>query len=412
MLKLVKFLKECSLNMEFKIPFSGRSHRFLKNEIKLVSRIMSSTVNLTQGSYQIKFENDFKKFLKNKNSRCFAVSSATSAIEIVSQLCNFNKNDEIIIPSHTYTSSAYPFLKTNAKIKWADIDFKTRVVSLNNIKKKITKKTKAVMVVHLYGYAANVDEIRDFCKLKKILLIEDVAQAIGTKIRNKMTGTFGDFSIFSFHSHKNMTTLGEGGMLVVNNSNYKNNLIKMIRHNGHTSFKYKRKDYWIPAMGNVDAPYLENNLIIPNNFSITEIQCAVGSELLKRIDDINFTKRKRAIYTIDSLKKIKELEFLRVNNQRHNYHLLVCSIKKNKFFNRDDFIRKMSKEYKIQCIVQYYPLHLYDLYKKIMKKTYTLEETEKFFNSMVSFPFSSHLTNSDLKYIINSTKKTINSFKS
>ena len=122
--------------------------------------------------------------------------------------------------------------------------------------------------------------------------------------------------------------------------------------------------------------------------------------------------KKRAIFTIDSLKKIKELEFLRVNNQRHNYHLLVCSIKKNKFFNRDDFIRKMSKEYKIQCIVQYYPLHLYDLYKKIMKKTYTLEETEKFFNSMVSFPFSSHLTNSDLKYIINSTKKTINSFKS
>ena len=134
----------------------------------------------------------------------------------------------------------------------------------------------------------------------------------------------------------------------------------MLRHNGHCSFNFDRKKYWKPAMGNVDLPELNGEYLWPNNFCLGEIECALGSKLLERIDDINNEKRKRAIYFIDSLKNFSELEFHRVDNLRHNYHLLVARLIGK---NRDEIINKMSLM-GIQCAVQYYPLYRYDLYIK------------------------------------------------
>ena len=150
------------------------------------------------GNKITEFENKFEKISLEKNA--FAVNSATSALELTAQLCNFKKNDEVIIPTHTYTSSCcYPFIKNGAKIVWADIDLDTRVVSDEFIMSKLTKNTKAVVVPHLYGYFKDVrDAIGEILNTKNVLLIEDAAQAIGTSIGDDKVGTLGDFSIFSF----------------------------------------------------------------------------------------------------------------------------------------------------------------------------------------------------------------------
>ena len=137
-------------------------------------------------------------------------------------------------------------------------------------------------------------EIMKLAKKYGLLVIEDTAQALGVMIGKKKAGSYGDIGIFSFHSHKNISTLGEGGMLVTNNENFAKILPK-LRHNGHCEFNFPRKHYWIPAMGNVDMPEFDGQILWPNNFCLGEIQCALGSKLLERIDDINKERYKKEL---------------------------------------------------------------------------------------------------------------------
>ena len=388
--------------MNFKIKFSGRGHNYTEKELNIVREAMQKADPLTQGVYRDKFEEKFCEYIGSKYS--FTVSNATNALELTAQLCLFNEGDEIICPSHTFTASLYPFIKKGAKPVWADIDEETRVISLDNIKKKVTNKTKAIIAVHLYGYCINdIKEIADYAKEKNILLIEDVAQALGTEINGKKAGTFGDFGIFSFHSHKNMTTLGEGGMLIVKEKKYAD-IIPLLRHNGHTSFDFERDYYWQPAMGNVDLPELEGNILFPNNYCLGEIECALGIELLERIDNMNNEKRKRAIFFIDSLSENKLLKFHRIESKQHNYHLLVAKVNNNK---RDEFINKMAFEKGIQCVVQYYPLNRYDFYKKLNYNDAGCPNADSFYDNMISFPFQLWMSKEELNYMLKSTKEVI-----
>ncbi len=122
--------------VQFRIPFSGRSHEYIQEEIDVVIEVMRSGETLTQGQYQEEFQDKFKLYCEVEHA--FAVTNATAALEISAQCCQFKNGDEVIIPSHTFTSSAYPFLKHGARIVWADIDESTRVVTADSIRRCIT----------------------------------------------------------------------------------------------------------------------------------------------------------------------------------------------------------------------------------------------------------------------------------
>ncbi|ALV23647.1 aminotransferase, DegT/DnrJ/EryC1/StrS family [Campylobacter iguaniorum] len=388
--------------MEFKINFSGTGHRYTKEEIDTVVEAMQNADPLTQGHYRNEFESAFCKY--NGNKFAFSVCNATAALELAAQLCLFKENDEIIAPAHTFTSSVYPFLKKGAKVVWADIDLDSRVVTLENIKKCITKNTKAIIVVHLYGFIApDIKRISDFARENNILLIEDVAQAMGTQMDGAKAGSFGDFGIFSFHSHKNISTLGEGGMLTVKEKKYAD-IIPMLRHNGHCDFKYAREHYWQPAMGDIDLPNLGGINLMPNNYCLGEVECALGIKLLDRIDEMNKQKRDRAIKFIDELKSYKDLVFHRINDERHNYHLLVAYVKNSK---RDEIMKKLVYDKKIKCVVQYYPLNRYPLYKKLGFGRADCPNTDEFFDNMISFPFQHWMSDEDFNYMIRSIKEVM-----
>ena len=385
-------------NPNYKVAFSGRAHQYNQSEIDVVIDAMTSANPLTQGKYLKLFENKMMQYLGN--SHCFAVSTATAALEMSAQLCQFSDGDEVIVPAHTYTASAYPFFKKGAKIKWADIDIETRVITLDTIKACITERTKAIVVVHLYGYAVEMEPILNFAKDHNLYVIEDCAQAIGSDINGKKVGTFGDFGVFSFHSHKNISTLGEGGMLTTTRSEFAK-IIPMLRHNGHCAFNFERDDYWRPCMGNVEMPYLNNKMLFPNNYCLGEVQCALGVKLLDRLDEINTEKRNRALNIIDSLNKIPQLKFHRVETSRHTYHLLVAECIN---CDRDDLIRTLANDYGIQTIVQYYPLNRYKIYKDMGYGGADCSNTDQFFDNMISFPFHHWLETEQLNYIVSSVK--------
>lgn len=385
---------------QYRIPFSGRAHTYTEDEIQTVIDVMQTAVTLTQGHHQQTFEQKFCEYTGAKHA--FAVNNATAALELSAQLCQFTQGDEVIIPAHTYTASAYPFLKKGAKIVWADIDLKTRVVTAQTIEKCITENTKAIVVVHLYGFCADMPPIMELAKKYNLMVVEDAAQALGSRTNGQMAGTFGDLGVYSFHSHKNITTLGEGGMLVVKNQSTAE-LIPMLRHNGHCGYDFERKHYWLPAMSKVDLPELNGEPVWPNNYCLGEIECALGVKLLNRIDEINEQKRQRAMQFIDAMAEYSQLEFHREETERHNYHLLVARVTNGK---RDAIMTKMA-EASVQCVVQYYPLNRYDLYKKSGFGEASCPNTDLFFDNMVSFPFQHMMSDETFAELTAITKKVI-----
>ena len=274
--------------MDIKVNFSGRAIKYTEDEIAVVVEAMRNAEPLTQGKHLQAFQKAFGEYIGAEH--CFAVMNGVSALELSAQLCNFKPGDEVGIPSHTFTASAYPYAKKGAKLVWADVDPVTHVVNAETIEKCITPKTKAIVVVHLYGYVADMPAIMEVAKRHNVLVIEDAAQSIGADIDGIKSGAWGDMAIFSFHSHKNLTTLGEGGMLVVKDPKLAA-LVPALRHNGHCGYPEPRPNYWTPAMGNVDMPMLDGDMLWPNNYCLGEIECALGVKMLERIDRINAEKR-------------------------------------------------------------------------------------------------------------------------
>jgi perosamine synthetase len=389
-----------------KINWSGRSHNYSKKDINYLVKIIKTADPLTQGKYLKKFEKDFSKYIKKKN--VFAMSSAAAALEIIALLLKLKKGDEIIIPAHTYCASAIPFARQGAKIVWADINFNSRVVEIEDIKKKITKKTKAIMIVHLYGYMCDFENIKKFCKKRNIKIIEDCAQSLGAELRGKKAGTVADFSCFSFHAQKNITTLGEGGMLYVKENNLASK-VPGLRHNGHCGFNFKRKNYWLPAMGNLDLD-IKNKL--PYKFTLSEVQCGAGIIMIKKLDYLNNLRIKRAKKFIKEFASFDELNFnANFKNKRHVYHLLSAYYKPSKKINRNDIINKLHKDYSITSIIQYYPLYKYPLFKKLGFKKANCPNTEIFYKNMISFPFHIWMPENQFNFMIQSLKKTLLHFR-
>lgn len=387
--------------MAFRIPFSSRAHNYTDEEISVAVEAMRTAVPLTQGPYLHAFEKKFRQYVGAEHA--FAVSNATSGLELAAQLCQFEPGDEVIIPAHTFTSSAYPFIKSGARIVWADIDPTTRVVSAQSISPCLNSHTRALVVPHLYGFGADMPSIMLLAREHELVVVEDAAQALGVMINGQMAGTFGNVGVHSFHSHKNITTLGEGGMVTVRDSEWAD-VVPMLRHNGHCAYSYERPDYWIPAMGNVDLPELNGRTLWPINCCLAEVECAVGVKLLERADQMNKEKRERALTVIDSLADYPELVFHREASTRHNYHLLVAQVQNGL---RDVFMRRMANHHGIECVVQYCPLNRYPFYQKLGFSVADLRHTDTFFDNMVSFPFNHVLTDGEIDEIVEASRETL-----
>ena len=230
-----------------------------------VSKSIKSGWISSEGPNVKEFEKKIAKFLDRKFG-C-TVSSGTAALEIAIKSLNLNKNDEVIMPTFTIISNAMAIVKSSARPVLVDIDLNTWNIKIEDIEKKITKKTKCLMIPHIYGLSNDMDKILKIAKKYKLFLIEDAAEVLGLKYKNKKCGTFGDISILSFYANKHITT-GEGGMLLTNN--YKLN--------------EKFKDYRNLCFGSKKNRF--NHHDISWNYRYTNIQATLGLSQLKRINKI------------------------------------------------------------------------------------------------------------------------------
>lgn len=386
----------------FQVPFPAMMIRYTEEEIKIVEEVMRNTETMTQGKYMRQFEGDFCQY--NGVRYAFALDNCTNALYLAAILCRLGPGDEVIIPAYTFCASTIPFAHTGAKIVWADIDPETRVVSPEDISRKVTSGTKAIVVVHLLGMPVDMDPIMKLAKQHGIKVIEDCAQAPGAEYRGRKVGSIGDFGCFSFHGAKQITTLGEGGMLTVK-SDEDARMVPGLRHNGSRAYP-ARSRYWLPAMSNVDLDLVG---VWPHNFCIGETQCALGSQLLKRLDQINVTLIKQAKRLQEELTNCSELSFQKVpQGFKHVYHVVVAKFDGSKIGKtREDLMDLMAFKYKIRVIVQYYPLYRYPLFQKMGLGDANCPNLEAYWDHSFSFPWWCGVPDETIDYMIKAVKGSL-----
>jgi len=391
----------------YKVNFPARMKPYTEDEINAVVNVMRNAEAQTQGVYLKQFEADFAAYTGANHA--FAVDNATNALHLSAILCDLHEGDEVIIPGYTFCATAIPFGNTGATIVWSDIDPETWVADPKDIERKITKRTKAVVVVHLLGMPVDMPAVMKIAEKHHLRVVEDCAQAPGAAINGQSVGTFGDFGCFSFHGAKNMTTLGEGGMLTVK-SDEDAALVPGLRHNGVRPYPADRERYWAPAMSNVD---MDMEGVWPNNFSIGEAQCALGSQQLKTLDRDNDILIKQAMKLRAKLEDVPEISVVKIpSGYRHVFHQFVMHFDGSAFGkNRDDLLDFLSNEAGVRAIVQYYPLYRYPIFQKLGASEHDTPVLEEWWDNSFSFPWWVGMPDETMDYLVDSLQAGIAALK-
>jgi perosamine synthetase len=388
---------------EIKVPWSGRGSAYTEAEIAAVVEAMRNADPQTQGRYQAEFERVFASYLGTPQA--YAMTSCTAALELSALLCRLQPGDEVIVPAHTFAASAIPFARTGAKLVWADIDPDTRVVTADTIEPLITARTRVIVVVHLYGLVCEMEPIMRLARRHGALVVEDVAQALGARYMGQRAGAIGDFGTFSFHTHKNITTLGEGGMLSVASPSHAA-LVPGLRHNGMRGYPGERRRYWIPAMSDVD---FDIDGLWPYNFCLGEVQCALGAKMLERLDAINAERAVRAHRFMSAMADYPELVFQRVpQGCEHSWHLLATRYDGSAWgTSRDEVLETLAFRAGVKAVVQYCPLYRYPMFQKAGFGQAHCPQADRFYDNMISFPFQQWMPGEQFELLISLVRESL-----
>ena len=355
-------------------------------DTKLVKNILNSGW-LTHGKYTYLFEEEFSKFTGSKHA--VSLSSCTAGLHLSCLASGFKKGDEIIVPAQTHTATAHAVEYTGAKVIFVDVDFITGNLKLEEIKKKITSKTKGIIIVHMAGYPCDTKNISNFCKRKNIILLEDCAHALGTYESKKHVGNFGKSGSFSFYPTKQITT-GEGGMLITNDTVFFNKIKKLKAFGIDKDIKDRNKpgDYDVKDLG--------------FNYRMTDFQAALGFRQL-----LSYKK---------NLKRRHEIAKRYIKNLINNNKILMMPYSKNcSYFvfqifskKRDDIIITL-KDLKIGFSVHYLnPLPKMSYYKKKYKLRLSDFKNATNYGLMnISLPMYPKLKNSEIDFICKSIVEAV-----
>ena len=298
MMSKKKFIYETLLPRKENYFYQLNNNNLSKKDLNAAIRVIKSK-RITMGNKTKDFEEKFKKKIKANYALMVNSGSSANLLSLFAS-CNpmrkirFKLGDEAIIQSLCWPTSLWPLVQTGLKINFVDIDPETLNVKADEVIKKVSKKTKVILIINVLGLSSDIKKIRNFCNTKKIILIEDNCEALGAKFGNKFLGTFGDFSSFSFfYSHQ--ITSGEGGMIICKNKDdYE--ILKSLRSHGWSRDKKIANKY----------PDLDPRYIFVNsgfNLRPTDIQAAIGMSQLERLEKFKRVRIENRKKIIQSLKK-------------------------------------------------------------------------------------------------------------
>jgi perosamine synthetase len=321
----------------------------LGNEKKYVLDCLDSNWISSKGIYLSKFEVAFSDFLKVKNSAC--TSNGTVALHLALLAAGIGEGDEVIVPTLTYIASVNCIKYVGANVVFADSSPTTWQVDPKSIESKISNKTKAIMAVHLYGGSCDMDSILKIAEKHQLYVIEDCAEAFGTRYKNSYVGTFGHIGCFSFYGNKTITT-GEGGMVVTNDQTL---FDRVIHFRGQGLAAYRQ--YWHDTIG--------------YNYRMTNICAAIGLAQLEQADNILIRKKEIAKIYLENLVNLP-LEFQIAGKQVEHSYWMFSILTKNVHV-RDNLCSYLNSKL-IETRPIFYPVHTMPMYSSRFQKFNVAED--------------------------------------
>lgn len=318
-----------------------------------------------------KFEKEFSSFIGSKY--CVGLNSGLDALVLAFRALNIGNGDEVIVPANTYIASVLGITENGATPVFVEPD-EYYNLDVDRIEEKITDRTKAILVVHLYGQAANMKKIKEISDKYNLYIVEDCAQSHGAKFEDKTTGNWGDIGCFSFYPTKNLGAFGDSGAIVTDNKEIYDK-IKMLRNYG-SRVKY-------------------HNEILGVNSRLDEIQAALLSVKLSHYDEL---REEREAIARKYLKNIKNENIILPKireNAEHVWHLFVVRVKDR------EKLQGYLKENEIGTQIHYpIPPHLSEAYRYLNYREGSLPITEEYANTVVSLPLFEGMMEDEIKYVI------------
>jgi len=352
------------LKIAINIPIVGKEEIFAVTSILRNGALTSSAI---QGGKHVQaFEKSVTSFVKSKYA--IAVNSGTAALQASLYALDIKKGDEVLVPSFTFVATANAIVSTGAKPVFVDILKENYTVDPDDLQKKITKKTRAIIPVHLYGNVANIERLSEITKKYNIPIIEDAAQSLGSTYKRKHTGTFFEMGCYSMYPAKVMTS-GEGGFIVTNNKKLRDKLL-MIRNHG--------------MVHGYDTRVFGLNLRLP------EINAAIATIQMKKLPNFLKSRKKNATLLSKLISDLKiKLPYQR-KNESVNWYLYTIATEK-----RDKLLKKLNE--KGIGAASYYPIPVHKTpYYKLKTK---LPVTDWASSHVISLPIHPKVTQKNIEFI-------------
>lgn len=350
------------------------------NELKYATECIKSTWISSIGEFITRFEKQFAQFCGVRH--CIATSNGTTALHLILHCLGIGPGDEVIVPALTFVATANAVVYTGATPVFIDSEDKTWNIDVKSIEEKITSRTKAIIVVHLYGHPANMDPIIELAKGHNLIVIEDAAEAHGAEYKGKRVGGLAEFGCFSFYANKIITT-GEGGAITTNSDEYAERL-RFLRDHSMSS----EKRYWHPELG--------------FNYRITNLQAAIGVAQMERIDEFIQKKIDNAELYNSLLSDIKGITIPPSEPWAKNVYWMYSILIEESFGVVRDDVMSLLRKQGIDTRPFFYPLHTLPHYAGGRER---LPVAEEIATKGINLPSATTLQKEDIVRIADAIRK-------
>ena len=357
-----------------------------EDDVEEVTESIRAGMNWATGPNLAKFEESIASYVGTEYAVTF--NSGTSALHAALLAHGLKNGDEVIVPSFTFIATANAPLFVGAKPVFADIEEETFGLDPDDVKEKITKKTKAIIPIHYGGCPCKIRELKEIAEDHNLILIEDAAESLGARIGDKKVGTFGDSAMLSFCQNKIITT-GEGGAIVTDSREMYERL-KLLRSHG----RLETQDYF-------SSSEIMDYITLGYNFRMSNITAALGIAQLRKADEIIEMRRKNVEYLAAQLKDIEDVTTPKTPKDYYNvYQMFTMRISAT---IRDDLIKYLADK-GVMTKVYFPPIHLTDFYKNKLGCINNLPVTEELSSKVLTLPMHPTLTDEEMDYMSDEIK--------
>ena len=407
--------------MDYRIYEYGKGSTFGPEELEAVKTALEGET-LAYGPLRDKFEAEFAEYTGVE--RAVSVTSATTGLHLATQLLRLGRGDEVICTPQSFRATVLPLWARGVTIRFGDICPNSLNLDPDTIEGKISDRTKAIYLVHYGGQPADMDRILPIARKHGLAVVEDCAHAAGAEHYGKKVGTMADLAVFSFHSLKNMSLGGEGGMVVINREDLVPPALQ-LRSMCSYGQREKKAETTIGPYPMPDNLYSDHSkdawtdnwkeiYEFGTNLRISEIQAAIGSAQLRKLDGFCDRRRELGQYLNEHLSRIEGITVQTESpDKKHVYHLYVM------FYDsevvgapRQDFLKILDAEKRIQIVQRYFPLHLLMESQHCGHRFGQCPVAEKvFFERQVNLPINPRMTTEDADYIIESVGDAVKTLR-